>query len=71
MANFKYTNIFNKCTIEELENLYKESKLYNHFAEIPETSPLYKYMQEFLKVSEYRTIAPFYLDLTRALIDKK
>ena len=70
MTKFTYPNIFYRCEYEELKLLYEESKKYNHFSEIPETSPLYKYMMEYVDTSIYKSISIFYLNLTRALIDK-
>ena len=69
MGNFCEPNVFSKCSFDELVTLYEESKRYNHFVNISETSPLYKYMEEFLKVNQYKTISVFYLQLTRAYIE--
>lgn len=69
MKEFCVPNVFSKCGFEELTTLYEETKRYNHFADIPETSPLYKYMEKFFKSSPYKSISVFYLQLTRAYID--
>ena len=71
MPNFCEPNVFNQCSFEELEILYNESKLYEFFYMIHETSPLYKYKEEFLRVSPYKSISVFYLQLTREYIDKR
>lgn len=70
----KYCNppdVFYKCSFNELEVLYEESKKYNHFADIPERSPLKPYMEQFLEVSIYKSISQFYLLLTRRYIDMR
>lgn len=64
-------NIFYKCSFNELEVLYNESKKYNHFSDIPEASPLKPYMKQFLEVSVYKSISQFYLLLTRSYIDMR
>ena len=69
MNEYCGTNIFKKCNSEELAILYEESKLYNHIADIPETSSLYKYIDEFLRVSEFKSYAYFCLQICRACID--
>lgn len=71
MSKFCYPNVFDKCSFEELAVLYEESKLYSYFYHIPESSPLYKYKEEFLEVSRYKSISVFYLQLTREYIDKR
>ena len=71
MKEFCEQNVFSKCSFEELETLYEEAKLYNHFADIPEASPLYKYIDVFLNASAYPAYSVFCLQLCRSYIDKQ
>lgn len=70
MNKFCDINVFNDCSLEELKLLYDESKRYEQFTDIPETSLLNKYKEKFLEISMYKSISVFYLVLTRTYIDK-